>query len=356
MDNIEKMRRGIIRDMSEGVMAIGFDGRIKFLNNAALDILDRTEEELLDRPFARCFFEYEENDGFNQAVLDAVYDRTGTHRNAVSYFTGEVTKQLNITTSFLREGEDKIGIIAVLSDISELTELRDAVKAMEKIKRLNSQLEMRNKLLGETFGRYLSDEIVRQLLETPDGLVLGGKKQVVTALMSDIRGFTAMCEQMDPRSLVTMLNHYLGEMTEIIEKHGGTVIEFIGDGILVLSHVTAIGEPYNLSCEKEKAELTVLRKPLTVDFHVIKDKHRDENVKHGIIRAISQEEALMETDEAIEQFDNLQFYIMPGESGDVPQKVFAKVMYLKEEGLVLRFTAYPRDFDAWYLQVIKENE
>ena len=79
MDNIEKMRRGIIRDMSEGVMAIGFDGRIKFLNNAALDILDRTEEELLDRPFARCFFEYEENDGFNQAVLDAVYDRTGTH-------------------------------------------------------------------------------------------------------------------------------------------------------------------------------------------------------------------------------------------------------------------------------------
>ena len=192
MDNIEKMRRGIIRDMSEGVMAIGFDGRIKFLNNAALDILDRTEEELLDRPFARCFFEYEENDGFNQAVLDAVYDRTGTHRNAVSYFTGEVTKQLNITTSFLREGEDKIGIIAVLSDISELTELRDAVKAMEKIKRLNSQLEMRNKLLGETFGRYLSDEIVRQLLETPDGLVLGGKKQVVTALMSDIRGFTAM--------------------------------------------------------------------------------------------------------------------------------------------------------------------
>ena len=125
---------------------------------------------------------------------------------------------------------------------------------------------------------------------------------------------------------------------------------------IVLSHVTAIGEPYNLSCEKEKAELTVLRKPLTVDFHVIKDKHRDENVKHGIIRAISQEEALMETDEAIEQFDNLQFYIMPGESGDVPQKVFAKVMYLKEEGLVLRFTAYPRDFDAWYLQVIKENE
>ena len=57
MDNIEKMRRGIIRDMSEGVMAIGFDGRIKFLNNAALDSLGRAEEELLDGPVARCIFE-----------------------------------------------------------------------------------------------------------------------------------------------------------------------------------------------------------------------------------------------------------------------------------------------------------
>ena len=63
----------------------------------------------------------------------------------------------------------------------------------------------------------------------------------------------------------------------------------------------------------------------------------------------------METEEIIEQFDNLQFYIMSGESGDVPQKVFAKVMSLEEEGLVLRFTAYPRDFDSWYNQLIKEN-
>ena len=49
----------------------------------------------------------------------------------------------------------------MLSDISELVELRDAVKAMERIKALNGQLELRNKLLSETFGRLLSDEIVR---------------------------------------------------------------------------------------------------------------------------------------------------------------------------------------------------
>ena len=43
----------------------------------------------------------------------------------------------------------------------------------ERIRALNGQLELRNKLLSETFGRFLSDEIVRQLLDTPDGLALG---------------------------------------------------------------------------------------------------------------------------------------------------------------------------------------
>lgn len=50
--------------------------------------------------------------------------------------------------------------------------------------------------------------------------------------MSDLRGFTAMGGRIDPQTLITVLNHYLGEMTEIIERYGGTIIEFVGDGIL----------------------------------------------------------------------------------------------------------------------------
>lgn len=241
-DNMEKFRQGIIKDMSEGVLTIGFDGRIEFLNQAALDILDRREEELVGRSFGGCFFEFEENDGFNQAILDAVYDRNSTHRRIVPYYTGTVTRQLSITTSFLREGEEKIGIIAVLSDISELVELRDAVKAMEKIRKLNEKLELRNELLSETFGRFLSDEIVRQLLDTPDGLALGGKKESLTVMMSDLRGFTVISEQMEAQALVSMLNHYLGEMTEIIQKRNGTIIEFIGDGIMAIFGAPAPSE------------------------------------------------------------------------------------------------------------------
>ena len=233
-DNSNIIRQSIIRDMSEGVITIGLDGRIMYANPSALKLLHKEESDLIGHAFARCFFGYEENDAFNQTILDAVYDTSVSHENIVAFYTGKDTRQFHITTSYLKDGDEKIAVIAVISDISELVELRDALKAMERIKALNGQLELRNKLLSETFGRFLSDEIVKQLLETPDGLALGGKKKELTVMMSDLRGFTAMSERMPAQDLLTMLNHYLGEMTEIIQKNGGTIIEFIGDGIMAI--------------------------------------------------------------------------------------------------------------------------
>lgn len=234
MRNSELIHKSIMQDMTEGVMTIGLDGVISYVNPAAAMILGMNAQDLTGKKFIQCFFEYSENDAFNQTILDAVYDSATTHRNVVAYYTGKNFRQLHVTTSYLHDNGIKVGVIAVLSDISELTELRDAVKAMQRIQQLNSQLELRNKLLSETFGRFLSDEIVRQLLDTPDGLLLGGKKRTLTIMMSDLRGFTAMSEHMEPQSLIAMLNHYLGAMTEVIQQYNGTIIEFIGDGILAI--------------------------------------------------------------------------------------------------------------------------
>lgn len=234
MRSSELIHKSIMQDMTEGVMTIGLDGVITYVNPAASSILGISSEALIGKKFVQCFFENPDNDDFNQTILDAVYDSAVTHKNIVSYDTGSVTRQLHVTTSYLHDAGKKVGVIVVLSDISELTELRDAVKAMRQIQYLNSQLQLRNKLLNETFGRFLSDEIVRQLLDTPDGLMLGGKKRTLTIMMSDLRGFTAMSEQMDPQSLIAMLNHYLGAMTDVIQRYNGTIIEFIGDGILAV--------------------------------------------------------------------------------------------------------------------------
>ena len=249
------IRERVILDMFEGVIIIGLDGVITSVNPAAEEILEKSSEELVGKRFARAFFEYEENDAFNQAILDAIYDSGSRHSNFVPYYTGKATKQLHISTSFLRDGDEHLALIAVLNDISELAELRDALTAMERIKALNGQLEMRNKLLSETFGRFLSDDIVRQLLETPDGLALGGKKRELTIMMSDLRGFTALSERMGAQELIHLLNHYLGEMTEIIQRNAGTIIEFIGDGIMAIFGAPAPSEKHETEAVQAAVEM-----------------------------------------------------------------------------------------------------
>jgi adenylate cyclase len=84
------------------------------------------------------------------------------------------------------------------------------------------------------FSRYLTDAVVKSLLETPEGLKLGGDRRKVTILMCDLRGFSTISEKMPPEKVVEILNVFLGTMTDAIATYEGTIDEFIGDAILVL--------------------------------------------------------------------------------------------------------------------------
>ena len=86
----------------------------------------------------------------------------------------------------------------------------------------------------EIFGRYLSDEVVNTLLSNPGALKLGGEKKEITVLMSDLRGFTSLSEDIPPEKIITILNNYLHVMVQIIDKYHGTIIEFIGDAIMAI--------------------------------------------------------------------------------------------------------------------------
>ncbi|MCZ6485509.1 MAG: transporter substrate-binding domain-containing protein [Acidobacteria bacterium] len=115
------------------------------------------------------------------------------------------------------------------------------------------ELEKRNRFIRQTFGRYLSDDIVENILETPAGLKIGGETRLVTIMMTDIRGFTALGKQLPAETIVSMLNIYLEQMTDIIFKYKGTIDEFIGDAILVI-----FGAPFTQEDDAQRAAACAL--------------------------------------------------------------------------------------------------
>lgn len=88
--------------------------------------------------------------------------------------------------------------------------------------------------LRQAFSLYLSPLVIQELLEDPSRLQLGGERREITALFSDIAGFTTLSERMDAQELVAFLNEYLTELTDIVLEAGGTVDKYEGDAIIAM--------------------------------------------------------------------------------------------------------------------------
>jgi len=87
-------------------------------------------------------------------------------------------------------------------------------------------------------GKYISQDVMKRVIQDIDNLGLGGKRANVTVLFSDIRGFTSMSEQMSPQQVSEILNEYFTEMEPIITRYNGVINKFIGDAVMAI-----FGEP-----------------------------------------------------------------------------------------------------------------
>ncbi|MDR2964246.1 MAG: adenylate/guanylate cyclase domain-containing protein [Treponema sp.] len=86
--------------------------------------------------------------------------------------------------------------------------------------------------LHNAFSRYLAPEIITELINDPVKLNLGGEKREMTAIFTDIKGFSTISEQLDPAHLVRLLNRYLTLMSNIVMENMGTIDKYIGDAIV----------------------------------------------------------------------------------------------------------------------------
>lgn len=106
------------------------------------------------------------------------------------------------------------------------------------------ELETDKDRILDVFEKYVSNDVVQKIVDNPNGKMIPGKRYNATIMVSDIRGFTAISEGMDPDDLVEMLNHYIGSVTEIIARFGGIVTEFLGDGLMCVFGAPHITDDY----------------------------------------------------------------------------------------------------------------
>lgn len=87
-------------------------------------------------------------------------------------------------------------------------------------------------VIANLFHRYVAPNLLDELLENPEKLALGGARRTAVVLFADVRGFTSMCEERNPEEIITHLNTYFNEVTEVIFEHGGILDKYIGDGLM----------------------------------------------------------------------------------------------------------------------------
>jgi adenylate cyclase len=115
-------------------------------------------------------------------------------------------------------------------------------------------------MMRQAFGRYLTDEVVANLLETPRGLKLGGERRKVTLLISGLQGFSAISERLSPEKAVEIANLYLEAMIDVITQYQGTINDFMGDRIFVI-----FGAPIQREDDATRAVACALAMQLAMD-------------------------------------------------------------------------------------------
>ena len=211
LDNVKKSKKlidNIMSSISTGIIKINLMGEIEYINDSAIEIFNFENQSLLNNHYAIVFIE-------NPELVELI--EFAESRNHVLYEENlNIKKQdqkqthINLTISPVFDDGVNSGSVISIEDLSDINKVKS------------------------TFKKYVSENIVDELLLNEESLELGGIEQEVCVLFSDIRGFTSMSERLEASRVVTLLNRFFDKMIDVVFKYNGTLDKIIGDELMVL--------------------------------------------------------------------------------------------------------------------------
>jgi PAS domain S-box-containing protein len=223
IDSLERYQESVFNSMTNMIVTTDAVGQIYYFNEPAEKAMGLTEEDLgshLENAFRR---------SLSARVINAILTSLEEGDEILGLegiFRGEdkdMDFSLNVTPLVTPRGK-KEGLTLLFTNQTREKELKKTVKIVNDERRV----------IKDMFARYMSQEVMTSLMESPDSIKLGGDKREATVFFADIRGYTSFSEGRDPEVIVEILNEYFSEAVENVMVYKGYIDKFIGDCIMAV--------------------------------------------------------------------------------------------------------------------------
>jgi adenylate cyclase len=248
----KQFNESILGSIATGVITLDPLGEIDSINRAGMNILKMNRDETVGNHYMYLFEKDMEIIGLIQRV------------------EMENTTHSEINMSFLTVSKEAVVNVSAAPRIDPNGSVRGLVVAIEDITDVSK--------VKNTFKRYVSKQVVDELLDDDAKLNLGGEEREVTILFSDIRGFTSMSENMSPENVVSTLNEYFSDMIDIVFKYNGTLDKIIGDELMIV-----YGAPISAEDDTQRAVTTAVEmQKQIICLNKKRKKRKDMPISAGI--------------------------------------------------------------------------